>query len=331
MSVYGLSNIGLNIARTEQGGKGNSSAAGGVADALNAGSFASSLALTLANFRSQSLGSLISSFSGTGNTSGSAGIDALLGFQDAAANPLTLLTNSSGADGLSATGRNTSLFDPESAYRMMSVINNAGVAYKAQFSELSQMQSCVAGMQQDALSLGSIGTSTDNGSIKTQLQQFASQYNDWVQRFDADMRTGGVLAGTQAAQVSRYELDQSVKNVFNGASDGLHGLRDLGFSIDPNTQLATLDTARLDSVLAINRQGAIDTLQQFSANFAKAAELLDSDGNFIPRQLDNLGRAIHYIDDNQPALQTEFGLGDTARPSGQIAQALAAYNKTYGV
>jgi hypothetical protein len=327
MSVYETLNASLNVARVDQGGQGNASAA----KASNAGNLASSFALYLANFQAQSLGSLIGSISGTNKTSGITGIDALLGFQDTATNPLTSLTNSSRVGGLSATGRNTSLFDPESAFKMMSVINNVDVTYKAQFSELSQMKSYLVEMQQDARSLGSIGASTDNNSIKSRLETFASQYNDWVQRFDADMQSGGVLAGTRAAQVARYELDQSVKNIFNGASAGLNGLRDLGFSIDPNTQLATLDTARLDSVLASNRQGAIDTIQQFSANFAKAAELLDADGNFIPRQLDNLGRAIHYIDDNKSSLQAEFGLGDTARTSGQIAQALAEYNTIYGM
>jgi flagellar capping protein FliD len=191
------------------------------------------------------------------------------------------------------------------------------------------MKTYVAGLQQNATSLGGIDTATDNGRIKSQLQDFASQYNSWVQRFDADMRSGGVLAGTRAAQISRYELDQSIKNIFHGASDGLQGLRDLGFSIDPATGLATLDTAKLDSVLSSNRLGAIHVLQQFGANFAKAAELLGSTGNFIARQLDNLSRAIDYIDDNKPALQAEFGLGDPARSSGQVAQALAEYKQSY--
>jgi flagellar capping protein FliD len=313
-------NAGLSAVQAEQGRKGNSTAASGVE---------SSFALTLANFRAQSLGALISSISGTGNARSFTGIDALASFQDAAANPLSSLANISSADALSAVGRNPSLSDPESAYAMMSLINKADVAYKAQVSALGEMKTYVAGLQQHASSLGSIDTATDNGRIKSQLQDFASQYNGWVQRFDADMRSGGVLAGTRAAQVSRYELDQSIKNIFHGASDGLQGLRDLGFSIDPATGLATLDTARLDSVLTSNRLGAIHALQQFGANFAKSAELLGSAGNFIARQLDNLGRAIHYIDDNKPALQAEFGLGDPARPAGQVAQALAAYNQNY--
>ena len=184
----------------------------------------------------------------------------------------------------------------------MTVINNKDVTYKAQFSELSQMQSYVTEMQQEGQSLAGIKTSTSNDSIQSQLEKFAGHYNDWVQRFDADMQKGGLLSDTQAAQVSRYELEQSVENIFNGASDGLHGLSDLGFSIDPNTKLATFDHTKLNAVLASNKQGAVDTLQEFSANFAKSAELLNSAGNFIPNRLANLDRVIDYITDNKTCL-----------------------------
>ena len=214
---------------------------------------------------------------------------------------------------------------------MMSLINTNDVTYRAQFSELSQMKSYIAEMQQDGESLGGISASTSNVSIKAQLEKFAAQYNDWVQRFDADMQRGGLLAGTQAAQVSRHELDQSIESIFNGASDGLHGLRDLGFTIDPNSKLATFDASKLDSILASNKPGVVDTLQEFSANFAKSAELLNSDGNFIPNRLANLDRVIHYIADHKSSLQAEFGLGDTAKPSAPVAKALADYNRIYGI
>jgi hypothetical protein len=280
-----------------------------------------SLLLNVASFKSQML-SFLTGAAENGENSG----------KNSAADAATALPGSTvaGASGLSATGRNLSLFDPESGYRMMSLINNNDVAYKAQFSELSQMKSYLSGMQQAAQGLGSIDTTTDNAGIKAQLQNFATQYNDWMQRFDADMSKDGVLAGTQAAQVSRYELDQSIENVFNGAKDGVNGMADLGLTIDPTSKRAVFDSARLDAVLGSNKQGAVATVQQFSANFAKSAELLNSDGNFIPNQLDNLNRAIHYIDDNHASLQAEFGLGDSAKPNGQVAQALLAYSQMAG-
>jgi len=290
------------------------------------------LSLSIANFQAQSLNWITNSASDTHGDDIWAIMSQLLGSNSnsASTDPLAWLNDSSSVKGLSPTGRNMALFDPESAYTMMSVINNRDVSYKAQFSELSQMQSYVAQMQDAGQSLGSIALSTGNDGIRSQLQGFVDQYNGWIQRFDADMQQGGLLAGTQAAQVSVYELDQSIKNIFNGARDGLHGLRDLGFSIDPASKLATLDSAKLDAVLAANKQGAVDTIQEFSANFAKSAGLLNADDNFIPRQLNNLNGAIHYVADNNADLQAEFGTGDPAKPTGQVAKALAVYNQTYG-
>lgn len=327
MSASTIMNGGFNFDSLNPG-RGSSQSAPG--SSSGTGGLLSSVALSLANFQSQTLGSLLGSASGD-NANDANSFSALLAAQKAAPSHQASVAGSTEASTLSATGRNTSLFDPESGYQMMSVINNDDVAYKAEFSEMGQMKSYVAEMQQDGASLGSIDAATGNDSIKTQLQQFAGQYNDWVQRFDPDMQSGGILAGTQAAQVSRYELDRSVENMFNGAKDGLHGLADLGFTIDPTTKLATLDTAKLDAVLASNKQGVVDTVQEFSANFAKSAALLTSAGNFISNRLANLDRVIHYIADNKSALQAEFGLGDAAKPSGQVAQALAAYNQTYGV
>lgn len=237
-------------------------------------------------------------------------------------------TSPSGIQGVSPTGRNMALFDPESAYRMMSLINNDEVLYKAQFSELRQMQSSVSRMHEAGQRMENIALSTDNGSIKAQLQDFLAQYNDWIQRFTSDIRQGGLLADTQAAQASRFELEQNVNNHFFGISNSVHGMQDLGFTIDPVSHLASLDGTKLDSLLASNKQGAVNTVREFSNNFAKSADLLNSDGNFILKQLANLNGAIHFIDTNKNSLQAEFGTGDAAKPSGQVAQALQAYNQT---
>lgn len=328
MSVSGLSNTGFNFAllNPSSTSKPLSLSAADQAGSSSASSFSSSLALSMANFQSQTLGVLMGSGFGADSANDPNSLNTLLASLNPSADSPSALTN-----GLSATGRNSALFDPESAYNMMSVINNKDVSYKAQFSELSQMQSYLAEMQQDGQNLGNISTSTSNDSIKSQLEKFAAQYNDWVQRFDADMQRGGILADTQAAQVSRHELEQSVGNIFNGASDGLHGLRDLGISIDPTSKLARFDSTKLDAVLASNKRGAVDAVQEFSANFAKSAELLNSAGNFIPNRLNNLSRVIDYVADNKTSLQAEFGLGNAAKPTGQVAQALAAYNKIYGI
>jgi hypothetical protein len=221
------------------------------------------------------------------------------------------------------------LFDPESAYGMMTEINRRDVYYKAQYAEMRDMGSELTDME--ALGNGLVGTTleTTDESIKSSLQNFVDQYNGWVKQFAPDVANGGLLADTQAAQVALHELQESIRGSFYGIKDGVHGLRDLGISIDSSTKLATLDSAKLAGMLASNRQGTVDAIQEFGANFAKSADLLNSEGNFMPRQLDNLQRVIHYIADNKTDLQTEFGTGDSAKPTGKVAEAPAAYNQSY--
>lgn len=279
------------------------------------------LAQSLATFRSQALASLIGTASAAGQAATAGGA---LDFS-------ALLANKVGdVQELSGTGRNPVLYDPESAYQMMSVINGNDALYKAQFSELSQMESWVAQMQEAGQKLSGIDVSTGDQAIASRVQEFVAQYNGWVERFNPDLQRGGVLADTQAAQLARHELKESVRSIFNGASDGVHGLADLGITIDEKSGAASFDSARFDSLLASNRPGAVDALREFSANFTKSASLLNSDGNIIPNRLDNLSKVIDYFAEHKVSLQNEFGTGDAPRPSGRVAEALAAYNRRYG-
>ncbi|MEI7431563.1 MAG: flagellar filament capping protein FliD [Betaproteobacteria bacterium] len=293
--------------------------------------FSSSLSVQMASMRAQTVNSLIGSvFSDSQNNTSSA-FNALTGTQSSSTDPLSQLGLSNSTQGLSATGRNLSLFDPQSAYSMMSIINSQDTLYKAQYSELSAMQTAVRGMQQAGTTLAGTDATMSNEAITTRLQDFANKYNEWSTRFEGTVQTGGVLAGTQAAEISLYELENSVGNPFNGAKDGIHGLKDLGLTINPATNLASLDTTKLDAMLSSNKQAAVDAIDTFSANFAKSAELLNSPNNFIPNRLANLDKVITYVDKNETSLQAEFGLGDPAKPSANVAKALAAYNQTYGL
>lgn len=284
---------------------------------------AASISLGISAFKSQTIGALLAS--GPADNDFMSVLASQFETTDNAANALF----SFGGTGISSTGRNMALFDPESAYRMMTDINQRDTHYKAQFSELSQMKSWLEEMEDAGLSLARMTLSSSAESIRSDMQQFVTQYNHWIERVDPGLRAGGLLADTQAAQISQYELEQSIKYMFNGANDGLYGLRDLGITIDANTRLASLDSAKLDSVLAGNKLGVVNTVREFSANFAKSADLLNAEDNFVPRQLDNLDRVIQYITDNKAALQAEFGTGDSATPAGKVAHALAAYNRNY--
>jgi hypothetical protein len=225
-------------------------------------------------------------------------------------------------------GRNMALADPESAYRMMTLINGKDALFKAQAYELGEMGEAVAEMRQAGLDLSNI--EADHEIIESGLRDFVAGYNDWIQRFNPVMSGDGLLAGTQAAQISRYELEQSVRNMFIGVGVGLSGIDDIGVDVMPDGTLS-LDEAKLDGMLDSNMQAVASATREFGAHFARSAELLNANDNFIPNQLDNLNRAIRYINENLAAWQTEFGIGDVARPTGQVAKALAAYRQTGGL
>lgn len=303
------------------------SASNGVLASLGMGSgqsrtdFASSLSQQLARMQAQSLSSLL-------GTSGDAGSDAF-GFLSKSDGPDDLLSllGASQNSPLNANGRNMALADPESGYRMMSIINRQDVNYKAQYAELTEMQQGVYAMQRAGEKLQSLDGGQDDGAIASALQSFVSEYNNWVSRFDPTVQDGGILDGTQAAEFSLHTLERNIENVLNGAAYGFRGLEDLGLSVDQRSNQLSLDSAKLQQALAGNREGVVNTIQQFSSDFAESAKMLNAEKNLIPNRLVNLDRVIDFINENKASLQQEFGQGEPAKPPAYVAQALDAYNR----
>lgn len=274
----------------------------------------SDVRLQIASFRSQSISYLFAD-SADSKSSGDSFADILAGKSSS----------------LDTSGRNTSLFDPESGYQMMSVINRSEVQFKAQYAELNTMGNELQRLESAGNQLNEVDLTTANDDIKKRFETFSADYNRWIDRFKPDIDTGGVLDNVQAAEFSLSTLEQSVKNIFIGANDGFNGLDDIGIDVDPVTKHITIDNAKLDSALGSNKQGVVHALDDFSANFAKAADLLNQPDNMIPRQLDNRSRALAFIAGNRGSLQAEFGAGDRPTATGQVATALAAYEKTFGI
>jgi hypothetical protein len=282
-----------------------------------AGDFSGELRLRVAEFQAQQMSGLLNTPSAHGSSNS---LDLLTGFID---------DYFAGQGGSLASpdrvGRNPALFDPESAYQMMTEINTREVRYQAEYSEMTDMQAFLDRMQQGSLSLGDITGDMSEQEIVQRIQSFAENYNQWIDRFDDELNPGGLLSGTQAAQVSQWELEQSIENRFLGAKDGVYGMREIGFQIDPVSDRLSVDTGRFHAVFSSNPSGVVSALGEFSAHFARSAELLNAEGNFVPSRLGNLGRVIDYISQNKTSLQAEFGTGDAARPSAKLAAALAHY------
>ena len=298
---------------------------GAAAGETGAQDFGATLRLQVATLKAQSLSTLVSSVSDAGNNTILTTLAALNGQS---------VGESSAIPGVSATGRVNSLHDPELAYRMMSVINQAEATYTAQRNELTEMRSMLNSLSQAAADLGQPAVATDSASLASRMDDFRNTYNAWIDRFAEDFLPGGALHGNQAAQVTRSELRNIIGDIFTGAAHGFQGLGDLGLSIDAGSQHANFDGKPLADALGQNASGVQATLPQFAAHFTQATTLLASAGNFIDNRLNNLQRALDFIAENKPALQAEFGLGDPAKPvlaGTSTTAALASYRKAADV
>ena len=296
--------------------------------------FADALRASAAEFRAQTVATLLATGSPTDRVGGTGegrqlrgddGLFATLVAMRDGVGQGSAVDGTPAVRGLSPTGRNLALFDPESGYRMMTAINRKEVEYQAEFAEMRAMQAELAKLQQAGASLAAADDSLDAAALRERLIAFVADFNAWDQRFDAAVEPGGLLAGSQAAQVARTSLRNSVDNPFFGAAGGFRGMAGLGLTLDRATGQIEFDTARFVAVLAGQREGAVGLVQEFGRSFARSAELLISEDNFVTRRLGRLDDVIDYIADQRTALQAEFGLGDPAKPSGAVAAALAAY------
>ncbi len=226
--------------------------------------------------------------------------------------------------GLSPTGRNPALADPESAYQMMSVINFSNAAFQAQHAELADMAQGVRQLGQSAAQLTAIDAATPLNAMQNKLQTFADQYNSWRLEFDAALQDPNQLGNTQAAQLARHELQASINSPFHGANAGMQGLAAMGISTNAQGFMQ-LDRQQLAAQWQSNPAQAAQALNDFGQHFNGASEQLLAPNQSFAKQTANLDKAISYIKDSQTALPTEFGLGDPPKLSPQMQKLLAEY------
>lgn len=292
--------------------------------------FGATFRLQVAALKSHSLQTLVSTTTSPATANSTSALDAL---GNASLTAPTQQTSPMTIPGMSAIGRITSLHDPESAYRMMSIINQAEATYTGQRNSLTQMRDMLRDLRQEAHSLVKHAKNPEGDvqTLSTALGQFKEAYNNWISKFSNDLASGGVLHGNQAATVVRSGLRNTVTDIFLGAAHGFQGLGDLGLNINGRDQLADFNAKEFAQTASQNIGAVRDTIHQFAVRFEQATTLFASSGNFIDNRQNNLQRALEFIASNKPALQAEFGLGDPAKPvadSGPARAALASYSKT---
>ncbi len=209
---------------------------------------------------------------------------------------------------------------------VVTVINRVDVSFKAQFSALSELKGTLAQAQASANDLAAIDAQTASAEVKSKLLDFIATYNTGVNRFAPEVAPGGILEGSQEASRARFATRRDIADPLIGATDGLRGgMLALGISVDPRTGLASLDEAQLDAILAQDTDADARTIIDFAQTFIRTTTILNSEGNQQDRQLSNLDRAIHWIADNRVSVENEFGPGQAATPNPAFAKAAAAY------
>lgn len=211
---------------------------------------------------------------------------------------------------------------------MVTVLNRVQVSYKAQYAELGEMRNSLVSEQAAARQLGGLSVASSNAEVRQAIDSFVASYNAGVNRFAPSVAKGGVLEGSWEAERARFATRRDIEYILNGSEVGVKkgGLATLGISTDPKTGLAALDPAQLDAALAKDKSNVIAGLNAFAATFAKTIEVLNAADHAQVRQMANLDRAVHWIDDNKAAVEKEFGPGAAATPDEAFAKAAARYD-----
>ncbi len=210
---------------------------------------------------------------------------------------------------------------------MVTVLNRVEVTFKAQFSELGEMRHSLVTEQAAAKQLARLDANSSAADIKGALAHFVNTYNAGVNRFAPALDRGGVLEGSWEAQRARFATRRDIDYILNGADKGIKGdLAKLGITTDPGTGLAAIDEGKLDAALAANKAHVAASSSAFADTFITTVDFLNAKGHSQQRQMANLERAVHWIDDNREAVQKEFGPGAAATPNEAFAKAAALYD-----
>lgn len=259
---------------------------------------------------------------GTGAASANgADFASLLGQFSAALRPRELPTSTT-PTGLDALG---SFSRP--GQNMVTVLNRVEVTFKAQYAELGELAKSLLQGEGAAQKLGRLDAQSSGADIKAALDEFVSTYNAGVNRFAPDVAKGGVLEGSWEAERARFATRREIGNILTGAEAGHKGgLATLGISVDPQTGLASIDAAQFDAALAGNKGRVVAALDDFAESFVAMVDSLTATDHAQSRQMDNLHRAVEWIDANKDAVQQEFGAGKAATPNAAFAKAAAQYD-----
>ena len=210
---------------------------------------------------------------------------------------------------------------------MVTVLNRVEVTFKAQFSELGEMRHSLIAEQAAAKKLSGLTAQSSSADIKAELARFVDTYNAGVNRFAPAVDKGGILEGSWEAARARFATQRDISYILNGSEAGIKGdLAKLGITTDAKTGLAQIDATLLDGALAKDHGHVMASITAFANTFVTTVDFLNAKGHSQQRQMDNLNRAVNWIDDNKDDVEKEFGPGAAATPNEAFAKAAALYD-----
>ncbi len=225
------------------------------------------------------------------------------------------------------TGLDASQPFSQPGQNVVTVLNRVEVSFKAQYAELGALKDSLSVQQTAAQAVGALDAGAANADIKTALANFVASYNAGVNRFAPDVAPGGILEGSHEAARARFATERDISYILTGNEVGVKGgLASLGIHTDPKTGLASINEAELDASLAKNKAIDIVALKDFAAAFTSTVATINATDHAQQRQLANLDRAVHWIEDNKADVQKEFGPGAAATPDPVFAKAAARYD-----
>jgi hypothetical protein len=226
------------------------------------------------------------------------------------------------------TGLDSSQAFSTPGQNMVTVLNRVEVSFKAQYAELGHMRQTLIQEQDAARKLIDFNAQSDATELKAALNDFVASYNAGVNRFAPEVAQGGILEGSWEAERARFATERDISYLLTGSEVGVKGgLASLGITTDRKTGLASMDESMLDAALAKNKGTTITAINDFGKAFVLTVDNLNAVGHAQLRQMDNLDRAVHWIDANRAAVQKEFGPGAAATPNDAFAKAAARYDQ----
>ncbi|HSG92116.1 MAG TPA: flagellar filament capping protein FliD [Methylotenera sp.] len=300
IAIGGANNFTVNIA------EGNNTLAG-VRDAINAADDNSGITATIINVDGGSRLVLTSNKAGLGND-------------------ISIVANNTGVDGDLTQLNTANLVSLQSAQSAIFLVDQQSVT-----RDSNSISDVIDGITFDLKkaepgTTGTLTVSQDNASVKTKVNAFVEAYNALNQTmrqlasYDAETERAGPLLGDAALRGVQSQLRQTISGAVEGL--GVSTLAELGITTNKDTGGLTLETAKLDAVLAsdfsavanifASENGLSNKLANVLERYAGSDGILDNRTSGLRSRIDTIDSDRERLADRLSAVEARYRAQFTA-------------------